>query len=58
MRKQQSNSETNRERQRELKKQAITKLRKWMDSGRPYGIMSVFDKRRGNNSSQDGLVKI
>ena len=53
---QQSNSETYREQRNEQRRQAFAKIQ-GLDSRRLDGGMSVFDKRRGGNSSQDGLVE-
>ena len=52
-------SETEREKRERKEKQerAINRIRKWMDSGGYNGDVSVIDKRRGDNSSQNGLVE-
>ena len=53
----QQQSKSTSEEDRELRKQAIRELRKWLDGRTSNGNVSILDKRRGGKGLQNGLVE-
>ena len=53
----QSQSEAERKERKQKQERAINRIREWMDGGGHNGDVSVINKRRGDNSAQNGLVE-